>query len=471
MAAYLSPRPPDGRRRPAIVWITGGDCNTIDDGVAQEGPPENDQSASAFRKAGIIMMFPSLRGGNDNPGFKEGFFGEVDDVIAAAEFLARRDFVDPARIYLGGHSTGGTLALLVAECSDRFRAVFSFGPVEDVVGYGPEFIFFNPTDQGERALRAPALWLHSIRRPVFVFEGTERSPNLSSLQALSRASTNPLARFYVVRGGDHFSILAPTTRLIAEKILADDGPTSNIAFAQEELASRLAVRTNPPGARLAQGPAERIEIPGPTVGPGPGRLVPDRFGPRVQPRQPGSGPGVGPGRPGFGPGVRPGGPAFGPRGLPAASQGRKTDLLGGPGGGPFETAGGGQPVLGFDYRLGSWAGQQALADFRPIYARGPQRAQPPFARGPLAAQQVMARDGYAVGALEVDAAEFVNAVRVVFMRIDAQGRLDPKDSYKSDWIGAASGRPTQTLGGDGSKVIGIYGRRTAVLDAVGLLLE
>ena len=46
---------------------------------------ENDQTASAYRKAGIVMMFPSLRGGNDNPGPKEGFLGEVDDIIAAAD--------------------------------------------------------------------------------------------------------------------------------------------------------------------------------------------------------------------------------------------------------------------------------------------------------------------------------------------------------------------------------------------------
>ena len=37
-------------------------------------------------------------------------------------FLAAQPYVDPARIYLGGHSTGGTLALLVAECSETFRA-------------------------------------------------------------------------------------------------------------------------------------------------------------------------------------------------------------------------------------------------------------------------------------------------------------------------------------------------------------
>src|SRR5436305_720847 len=130
-AAYLSPDPRDGKKHPAIIWITGGDCNSIGDVWTPE-PRDNDQTAAAYRKAGILMMFPSLRGGNVNPGVREGFLGEVDDVLAAADFLAQQTYVEPGRIYLGGHSTGGTLVLLVAECSDRFRAVFSFGPVSDV---------------------------------------------------------------------------------------------------------------------------------------------------------------------------------------------------------------------------------------------------------------------------------------------------------------------------------------------------
>ncbi len=115
LAAYISQAPQDGTKHPAIIWITGGDCNTIDEGVWSAAPPSNDQTASAYRKAGIVMMFPSLRGGNDNPGVKEAFLGEVDDVLAAARYLVRDESVDPKRLYLGGHSTGGTLVLLVAE--------------------------------------------------------------------------------------------------------------------------------------------------------------------------------------------------------------------------------------------------------------------------------------------------------------------------------------------------------------------
>lgn len=239
LAAYLTPDPKGGKKHPAIVWITGGDCNSIDEGCWKEGPPSNDQSASAFRKAGIVMMFPSLRGGNDNPGKKEGFLGEVDDVIAAADFLAKQPYVDPGRIYLGGHSTGGTLVLLVAECTDRFRAVFSFGPADDVSGYGPEYIPFDRNGPREVELRSPIRWLASIKSPTFVLEGSSGQGNIGALRAMARTSSNPNVHFLPVAGANHFSLLAPTTRLIADKILRDEGPTCNLSFTEAELSKVL----------------------------------------------------------------------------------------------------------------------------------------------------------------------------------------------------------------------------------------
>ena len=233
LGAYVSQVPDDGEKRPAIVWITGGDCNSIDD-LWSEAPPDNDQTASAYRKSGIVMMFPSLRGGNNNPGIKEGFLGEVDDVLAAAKYLAQLESVDPKRIYLGGHSTGGTLVLLVAESTDQFRAVFSFGPASDVSYYPSEFIPFDTSNPREIKLRSPGRWLSSIHGPTFVFEGTEQG-NLSSLRAMAQATTNSLVHFLPVQGANHFSILAPTNSLIASKIVSDNGPTTDIAFTEQEL--------------------------------------------------------------------------------------------------------------------------------------------------------------------------------------------------------------------------------------------
>ncbi len=234
LAAYVTPSPGDGRGHAAIIWITGGDANSIGD-VWSPAPTSNDQTAAAFRQAGIVMMYPSLRGGNQNPGRREGGYGEVDDILAAAAWLATQDYVDPARIYLGGHSTGGTLALLTAECSDRFRAVFAFGPVADFDRDYGSYLGVDISNPEELALRSPGRWLAGIISPTFVFEGANLPGNRSELEKLRAASANPLAHFYLIPGADHFATLAPATALIARKINADVAQRSNIQFEQAEL--------------------------------------------------------------------------------------------------------------------------------------------------------------------------------------------------------------------------------------------
>lgn len=236
LIAYLSPSPGDGRKHPAIIWITGGDCNSIGD-VWSAATRDNDQTAAAYRNAGIVMMFPSLRGGNVNPGIKEGFLGEVDDVLAAMKYLEKQPYVDPQRIYLGGHSTGGTLAMLVAECSKRYRAVFAFGPVDDVAGYGQDsgYVPFDITNKYEDELRSPGFWLHSIQSPLWVIEGT--GGNIQALRTMAKDTSNPLAHFIEINGVGHFATLAPTNELIANKILQDAGAKSNITISEAEVNS------------------------------------------------------------------------------------------------------------------------------------------------------------------------------------------------------------------------------------------
>ncbi len=243
LKAYLTPAPTDGNKHPAIVWITGGDCNTIGD-CWTDGPPDNEQTAAAFRKSSIVVMFPSLRGGNDNPGHKEGMFGEIDDIIAAAAFLSKQEYVDPKRIYLGGHSTGGTMVLLAAECSDRFRAVFSFGPAASIANYGGKFAYHDPSNQRETMLRSPALWLASIRSPTFVIEGTVHG-NLAALQLMAKRCKNPLVHFLPVKGATHFSVLSPASKLIVEQILQDTGENCAIDLTEESLNKAFAGGNEP----------------------------------------------------------------------------------------------------------------------------------------------------------------------------------------------------------------------------------
>jgi dipeptidyl aminopeptidase/acylaminoacyl peptidase len=227
----VSAKPPknrprgDGKKHPAIIWLVGGFSNSIGDIAWTPGPASNDQSASGFRDHGIVMMYPSLRGGNTNPGHIETFYGEVDDVLAAARHLASLDYVDPKRIYLGGHSTGGTLALLVAAAAeDRFRAVFALGPVEDVTGYGADVLPFDLENPKEGQLRAPQRWLKDIKCPTFVFEGTKQG-NIRSLFAIQARNKNPLIKFEPIQGETHFSIIAPLVIKISRAVTSDSDTT------------------------------------------------------------------------------------------------------------------------------------------------------------------------------------------------------------------------------------------------------
>lgn len=239
LPAYVSHASADGKKRPAILWIVGGFSNSISEIAWTPGTKENDQSASAFREAGVLMMYPSLRGGNQNPGFIEDFYGEVDDVLAARDWLAKQPGVDPERIYLGGHSTGGTLALLIAECSGKFRAVFAFGPAANVRSYGADSLFYDLSNPKETELRAPVRWLEGVASPTFVFEGVKSPSNLAALNSLMKANRNKNVHFYPLPNATHFSGLQAMSRLIAQKILRDAEPTVDVAFTEQEIATAL----------------------------------------------------------------------------------------------------------------------------------------------------------------------------------------------------------------------------------------
>lgn len=247
LSAYLSTPPDRTTKQPAIIWVFGGFSNSIGKTAWEPAPAANDQSARAFRESGVITMYPSLRGGNDNPGAKETLYGEVDDVLAAFDFLVEQPGIDPQRIYLGGHSTGGTLAMLVAESTNQFRAVFAFGPAADVRGYGEPGLSGDDADETEIKLRSPIHWLGGVTRPLFVVEGEERGA-IKSLRLMQSVCENDRIHFHPVSGCDHFDVLAKITPLVAAKIVSDDNTDeeSTIQFSDEELAAAAVLEGSVP---------------------------------------------------------------------------------------------------------------------------------------------------------------------------------------------------------------------------------
>lgn len=224
LAAFVTPDPTDQQKHPAIVWLTGGESNTLAE-FWRKGSKQNDQTASPYRDAGVIMMFPTLRGGNDNTGNIEVNYGEVNDVIAAAKYLATLPYVDSSRIYLGGHSTGGTLALLVSEVvssshPDLFKEVISFGATQETM-FLQEMSFDEGDKQRENDLRAPANWTQDIKVPTWIIEGRSLDSNYRELKPMCDKNKNPMLHCAFIPKHDHFSVLYPINRHIAQQIMAD----------------------------------------------------------------------------------------------------------------------------------------------------------------------------------------------------------------------------------------------------------
>ena len=229
LAAYLTPDPGDGVRRPAVIWAHGGFGGI---GRWLWGPGSG---AAAFRAAGFVVLCPSWRGEADNPGRFELFFGEVDDALAAVEYVAALPYVDPQRIYMAGHSTGGTVTLLTALASGRLRAAFSFGGCPDLErlmadgGYGN-----TPYDPGrvrETELRSPIRFVRHLRTPTYYFEGEDSAypADAERMQAAARDALVPFTAF-TLKGGDHFDVLGPLTRLVADELRRDVGPEPRLAL-------------------------------------------------------------------------------------------------------------------------------------------------------------------------------------------------------------------------------------------------
>lgn len=199
LKAWVSPPPTGGGKLPAVLFLHGGFAF---------GPDDWEQ-AQPFRDAGFVVMTPALRGENGQPGSYTMFYDEVDDVLAAAETLAALPYVDASRIFVAGHSAGGTLALLAAMASDRFKAAASFSGSPDQVTFieGQESLApFDRSDPREFQMRSPLAFPRSFKCPVRMYYGDQ--------ERFFDASTRRLAELVAAAGvdaeaisvpGDHFS--------------------------------------------------------------------------------------------------------------------------------------------------------------------------------------------------------------------------------------------------------------------------
>jgi hypothetical protein len=68
--------------------------------------------------------------------------------------------------------------------------------------------------------------------------------------------------------------------------------------------------------------------------------------------------------------------------------------------------------------------------------------------------KVLAKPGYAVAGVTLKTGLGIDGMSVTFMKI-ADGKLDPKDAYESEWIGGMGGGGLVKIGGDSTLVVGV----------------
>jgi acetyl esterase/lipase len=193
--------------KPAVVFLHGGFAFDTQDW----------DQCQPFRDAGFVTMTPILRGENGQPGNYTLFYDEVDDALAAAEALAGTPGVDPNRIYVAGHSAGGTLAMLAAMTSPRFKACAAFSGSPDQVTFVREEpgveAPFDQSDPNEFAMRSPLAYPNSFKCPARLYFGNEELPFKFSTERLAEKARGHKQDVQAVEiVGDHMTAVDPAMR-------------------------------------------------------------------------------------------------------------------------------------------------------------------------------------------------------------------------------------------------------------------
>jgi dienelactone hydrolase len=169
------------------------------------------EQAESYRNAGFIVLVPILRGENGQSGNFTLLYDEVDDVLAAADYLARQPSVDAENIFVAGHSIGGTLALLAAQASNKFRAAaaFSGSPDQQLLlrfAFPKDKIPFDASDAREFQMRSPLAYAASFKSPTRIYYGSEEAVfNLTSRRTAELAKAANLDVAAIVTKGNHES--------------------------------------------------------------------------------------------------------------------------------------------------------------------------------------------------------------------------------------------------------------------------
>jgi hypothetical protein len=206
LKAWLSKPSDDSKQHPAVLFLHGGFA--FGQGDWDTGQP--------YRDAGYVVMTPLLRGENGQPGAFSVFYNEIDDVLAAADYLANVPAVDSKRMFIAGPSAGGTLVLLAAMASDHFRAAASFSASPDQVLFckyakgAKTDVPIDINDLPELEMRSPLAFAESLKCPARLYYGSQEPQwKLTSQKLAELARGKGLDVEAIEVEGDHSSSVKP----------------------------------------------------------------------------------------------------------------------------------------------------------------------------------------------------------------------------------------------------------------------
>jgi acetyl esterase/lipase/type II secretory pathway pseudopilin PulG len=202
LRGWLGKVPQSTQKLPAVVYCHGGFSFGADDW----------KQSQPFRDAGYVVFMPRLRAENGNPGFFECFYGEVDDVVAAGQYLAALDGVDASRVHVTGHSAGATVAMLAAMLPNPFASAASYdgSPDQSQFFAAPQWKAIAPFDARndlEIRLRSPRAFAGSLRCPLYAYYSTSGPYGVPHLIVQAEAIKYAKTCKATAVPGDHYGMV------------------------------------------------------------------------------------------------------------------------------------------------------------------------------------------------------------------------------------------------------------------------
>ena len=173
-------RGPDGAKPPLIVTIHGGPTSV--------SKPSFALSRQYWTSRGFAIVDVNYGGstsfGRDYRKRLNGQWGVVDvqDAVAAVDFLVAAGKVDAEQVAIRGGSAGGFTTLAALAFTDRFKAGANYFGVSDIAGLAAtshkferkyDVSLVGPPDEALYRARSPIFHLDGFSEPLITFQGSE----------------------------------------------------------------------------------------------------------------------------------------------------------------------------------------------------------------------------------------------------------------------------------------------------------